>query len=140
MDNEAIQQPAAAQPDPRVQLAFERTFLAYERTRIAWVRTALSLISFGFVIAKFFQYLREKQGETATVLSPRAIGLVMITIGLVGLILANWQERRAVKALRERCPELPTIDIRRDGGADRAARRPGADWRAAPITTFEGSK
>jgi putative membrane protein len=107
MDNEAIQQPAAAQPDPRVQLAFERTFLAYERTRIAWVRTALSLISFGFVIAKFFQYLREKQGETATALSPRAIGLVMITIGLVGLILANWQERRGLKALRERCPELP---------------------------------
>src|SRR5439155_16334143 len=26
------------EPDPRVQLAFERTFLAYERTRIAWVR------------------------------------------------------------------------------------------------------
>jgi putative membrane protein len=108
MDNEAVQQPAAAKPDPRVQLAFERTFLAYERTRIAWVRTALSLISFGFVIAKFFQYLREKQGETATLMSPRAVGLVMITIGLVGLILANWQERRAVKSLRERCPDLPT--------------------------------
>ena len=75
MDNEAIQQPTAAQPDPRVQLAFERTFLAYERTRIAWVRTALSLISFGFVIAKFFQYLREKQGETATLMSPRALVL-----------------------------------------------------------------
>jgi putative membrane protein len=108
MDNEAIHQPSATQPDPRVQLAFERTFLAYERTRIAWVRTALALISFGFVIAKFFQYLREKQGETATVLSPRAIGLVMITIGLVGLILAYWQERRAIKVLRERRPELPT--------------------------------
>ena len=40
-------------------------------------------------------------------LSPRAIGLLMISIGLVGLILANWQERRALKALRERCPELP---------------------------------
>jgi putative membrane protein len=108
MDNEAIHQPSATQDDPRVQLAFERTFLAYERTRIAWVRTALALISFGFVIAKFFQYLREKQGETATVVSPRAIGLVMITIGLVGLILANWQERRALQALRVRCPELPT--------------------------------
>ena len=107
MNNEGVQQPAAAQPDPRVQLAFERTFLAYERTRIAWVRTALSLISFGFVIAKFFQYLREKQGETATVFSPRAIGLMMITLGLVGLILANWRDRRAVKALRERCPDLP---------------------------------
>ena len=31
----------------------------------------------------------------------------MISIGLVGLILANWQERRAMKALRKRCPELP---------------------------------
>ena len=91
MNKEANQQPQATQPDPRVQLAFERTFLAYERTRIAWVRTALSLISFGFVVAKFFQYLREKQGDTATVLSPRAIGLAMIIIGLVGLVLANWQ-------------------------------------------------
>jgi len=107
MNNEAIHKPAPTDPDPRVQLAFERTFLAYERTRIAWVRTALALISFGFVIAKFFRYLREKQGETATVFSPRAVGLVMISIGLVGLILANWQERRAVKALRERCPDLP---------------------------------
>ena len=107
MDNETIYKPAATPSDPRVQLAFERTFLAYERTRIAWVRTALALISFGFVIAEFFQYLREKQGETATLLSPRAVGLVMITIGLVGLILANLQQRRAVKALRERCPELP---------------------------------
>jgi putative membrane protein len=107
MNNEPIHKPTAAQPDPRVHLAFERTFLAYERTRIAWVRTALALISFGFVIAKFFQYLREKQGETATVMSPRAVGLVMITIGLVGLILANGQERRAMKALRERCPKLP---------------------------------
>jgi len=107
MDNEAIHKLAATQSDPRVHLAFERTFLAYERTRIAWVRTALALISFGFVIAKFFQYLREKQGETATMLTPRTIGLVMISIGLVGLILASWQERRALKALRERCPELP---------------------------------
>jgi putative membrane protein len=89
MHEEVIHKPSATQPDPRVQLAFERTFLAYERTRIAWVRTALALISFGFVIAKFYHYLREKQGETATLLSPRAIGLVMITIGLVGLILAN---------------------------------------------------
>jgi len=107
MNNEGTRKPASTEPDPRVQLAFERTFLAYERTRIAWVRTALALISFGFVIAKFFQYLREQRGQTATVLSPRAVGLIMITIGLVGLILANWQQRRAVKALRERCPKLP---------------------------------
>jgi putative membrane protein len=107
MNNEAVDKQLAAQSDPRVQLAFERTFLAYERTRIAWVRTALALISFGFAIAKVLQYLREKQGETATVMSPRAVGLLMIIIGLISLILADWQERRAMKTLRERCPELP---------------------------------
>jgi len=107
MSNETIHKQLSTQPDPRVQLAFERTFLAYERTRIAWVRTALALISFGFAIAKVLQYLREKHGETATVMSPRAIGLVMISIGLASLILADRQERRALKALRERCPELP---------------------------------
>jgi putative membrane protein len=86
--------------DPRVSLAFERTFLAYERTRIAWVRTALALISFGFAIAKFFTYLREQRGETATLMTPREVGLIMIVIGLVGLVLANWQQRRGVKNLR----------------------------------------
>ena len=108
MDNEATHQLPATEPDPRVQLAYERTFLAYERTRIAWVRTALALISFGFAIAKVLQYMREKQGETATLMSPRAVGLTMIVIGLVSLILAGRQNRLAVKALRERCPELPT--------------------------------
>ena len=107
MNDQAIDKHSATQPDPRVQLAYERTFLAYERTRIAWVRTALALISFGFAIAKVLQYMREKQGETATLMSPRAVGLIMIVIGLVSLILANRQDRLAVKAPRERCPELP---------------------------------
>ena len=108
MNNEAMHTQLTPESDPRVQLAYERTFLAYERTRIAWVRTALALIAFGFAIAKVLQYLREKQGETATVMSPRVVGLLMIVIGLLSLILADWQERRAMKALRERCPQLPT--------------------------------
>lgn len=107
MSNEDTSERVAAKSDPRVQLAYERTFLAYERTRIAWVRTALALISFGFAIAKVLQYLREEQGETATLMSPRGVGLVMIVIGLLSLLLANRQERRGLKALRERCSELP---------------------------------
>ncbi len=137
MDNEAIQQKAAAQPDPRVQLAFERTFLAYERTRIAWVRTALSLISFGFVIAKFFQYLREKQGETATVLSPRGIGLVMITIGLVGVDSGELAGATGREGAARALPQFTGIRIGRGGGADRVVRRPGAHSCANPIITFE---
>ena len=107
MNNQTVPESSLGQSDPRVPLAFERTLLAYERTQIAWVRTALALISFGFAIAKFFQYLRQQEGETATLMSPRMVGLLMIVIGLVGLILANFQQRRAVQALRKRCPELP---------------------------------
>ena len=107
MNNEIVPENSITQSDPRVPLAFERTLLAYERTQIAWVRTALALISFGFAIAKFFQYIRLEKGETATLMSPRTVGLLMIVIGLVGLILANLQQRRAVQSLRKRCPELP---------------------------------
>lgn len=108
MNNESIGKNSTAKSDPRVPLALERTFLAYERTQIAWVRTAPTLISFGFAIAKFFQLLREKEGVTATLLSPRMVGLLMISVGLVGLILANLQQRRSMNALRKRCPDLPT--------------------------------
>ena len=44
------------------RLAVERTRLAHERTLMAWVRTATSLISFGFTLFKFFQYLHQAGG------------------------------------------------------------------------------
>ena len=97
----------ATRQDTRTRLAFEGTYLANERTQMAWVRTSLALISFGFGIAKFYEYLREKQPEQAPLLSPRAVGLLMITIGLVALALARLQHRRALRALRAQCPDLP---------------------------------
>ena len=107
MQNESISEKSAGLLDPRVPLAYERTLLAYERTQIAWVRTALALISFGFAIAKFYQYVRAQQGEHATLLSPRVVGLIMIIMGLTGLVVAGWQQRAAVRELRRRCPGLP---------------------------------
>ena len=92
--------------DTSTRLAYDRTYLAHERTLMGWVRTALSLISFGFTIAKFFEFLREKQAERAPLLGPRAIGIIMIATGLVALALATVQHRRALKVLRERCPDL----------------------------------
>ena len=63
------------------RLALDRTRMAGDRTLLAWVRTSTSLISFGFTIYKFFQYLRESQKvEPAGLLGPRGFALLMISI------------------------------------------------------------
>ena len=85
-----------------MRLASERTLLAYERTQIAWIGTAFTLISFGFAIAEFFTCMREP-----TLLRPRAVGLTMVVIALIGLTVASWRQQRAVKLLRCRWPDLP---------------------------------
>jgi putative membrane protein len=83
------------------RLALERTRLAYERTLMAWTRTAIALISFGFTIYKFFQYLREeRQAPDADFLGPRGFALLMIGIGLTALVFATVEHRESMKALR----------------------------------------
>jgi len=75
---------------------------------MAWVRTSTSLISFGFTIYKFFQYLQEHQAPVRDrLLGPREYALAMITIGIVALILATVQHRRDMLALRALHPEVP---------------------------------
>jgi inner membrane protein YidH len=84
------------------KLAAERTRLAYERTLMAWVRTATSLISFGFTIFKFFEYLHEDRAAQPArqFLGPRHFGMLMIGIGLVALLLATFQHVKSMRALR----------------------------------------
>jgi putative membrane protein len=90
-------------------LAFENTHLAYERTLMAWVRTATSLISFGFSIYKFFQYVRENEpgAQVQRLVGPRGYGIFMISLGLFALLLATVQHRQSMKILRQPYPEAP---------------------------------
>jgi putative membrane protein len=90
------------------RLALDRTRLAYERTLMAWTRTAVSLISFGFTIYKFFQYLREQQPvANASAMSPRGFGLLMIGIGLTALVFATLEHRQNMKAMRAEYGAVP---------------------------------
>ena len=90
----------AGLPDA-TKLAVDRTRLAHDRTLMAWVRTSTSLISFGFTIYKFFQYLREKEEFTSEgFLGPRGFALMMIGIGLTALAVATVEHRRSLQALR----------------------------------------
>ncbi|MDT5152792.1 MAG: putative rane protein [Mycobacterium sp.] len=92
--------------DTSTRLAVQRTRLASERTLMAWIRTCTSLITFGFTIFKFFQYLAtDKHRET--VVSPWLVGMVMILIGLIGLMLAWIQHRQEMKALQAQVGATP---------------------------------
>jgi putative membrane protein len=87
----------------QVRLACERTWAAGERTLMAWIRTSLSMISFGFTIFKFFQYLHESTvGQTLIrPHGPRNLGLTLVVVGVVVLMPAMYQHRRSVMALNK---------------------------------------
>jgi inner membrane protein YidH len=89
--------------DARTRLAVTRTRVAHDRTLMAWIRTAVSLISFGFTIYKFFQAL-DQSGRTNRLMSPRDVGMIMITLGVGGLIMATLDHRHELAELRKEFP------------------------------------
>jgi putative membrane protein len=85
--------------DPRVYLAAERTFLA-------WIRTGLSLMGFGFVVARFGLFLREmefSQHMPLPATSPRFslyVGTLLIVIGVLVNVLSAAQHVHFVRVIR----------------------------------------
>ena len=84
------------------ELAMERNRLAQDRTMMAWVRTATSLISFGFALHKFFEYMRMSGQATLPQrrLGTREFGMLMITIGVVILAVATLEHYRTMRQFR----------------------------------------
>lgn len=96
-------------PPDQMTLALERTYLAHERTLMAWTRTATSLITFGFTLYKFFEYLHER-GEAAKssqVFGARTFGLIMIGIGVFTLVVASMQHYLQMRQLRAQYHNTP---------------------------------
>jgi putative membrane protein len=96
--------------DPRVYLASERTFLA-------WIRTAISLMGFGFVIARFALWTREFSATakaTAIAVSPGFstwLGVGMLGVGVVVSALAAMRHHDYIRDL-ERGVRNPPLYIK----------------------------
>jgi putative membrane protein len=96
--------------DPRVYLASERTFLA-------WVRTSISLMGFGFVIARFALWTRELSASSkATTISITPgfstwLGVGMVCVGVVVSGMAAIRHHGYIREL-ERGVKNPPLHIR----------------------------
>ena len=91
---------AEAPRDLRLPAALVRTALSSEQTLMSWVRTSVSLFTFGFSIATFFQYLTVEQQDTEWSAGPRRLGISLICVGLLMLVLAMVDHVRMIRQMR----------------------------------------
>lgn len=93
---------------PKVEIPSDKKateYLSNERTLLAWIRTTVSIISLGFVIARFGVWLRELISR----FDPKAdiqntgfslfAGVAMMALGSVLTVLATWRYRAVNKAI-----------------------------------------
>ncbi len=82
-----------------------RVYFASERTLLAWLRTGLTVMAFGFVIARFGLFL-----QIVSVQAPAAVphahsgasallGIVLVATGTVMILVATVQHRRFIATL-----------------------------------------
>ncbi len=75
--------------DPATQFSAERTLLS-------WIRTGLSMMGFGFVVARFGLFLRQMEAVEAKVpVSSHSlslwIGVALVALGVVVNLVSAWQ-------------------------------------------------
>ncbi len=73
------------------RLATIRTAYSSERSLKSWMRTAVSLYTFGFALAKFFDYVAQEPGGLQNSDGPRWLGFALVVTGIVCLALAVAQ-------------------------------------------------
>jgi len=71
---------------------------------MAWIRTSISLIGFGFTLAKLFQSLSDAhvliRGPAGVVWTAEGVGMLLISLGTFALVVAVFDHHRELKQLR----------------------------------------
>jgi putative membrane protein len=93
--------------DSNTEMARTRTVLAADRTLMAWIRTALSMISFGFTIAKLLHGLQEAEAiRLRRPHAPLQMGLFLAALGTASVLIGLVQYARVLRSLGGPSPRL----------------------------------
>ena len=81
-------------------LAVQRTRMASERTLMGWVRTAISMITFGFTLARALEFAVEEGAlKGLRIRTPENVAVILIALGTVSLSFASYQHWTFVRGL-----------------------------------------
>ncbi len=91
-----------------------RVFFAAERTLLAWVRTGLTVMGFGFVVARFGLFLRvitveKTPSEGLTLLHTpfsSVVGIALVLLGAVAMFASAYQDEKFARS--SPAQDLPT--------------------------------
>src|SRR5262245_4383799 len=71
---------------------------------MAWIRTSISMIGFGFTLAKLFQSLASSdvlvRGPAGKVWTAEGVGMILISLGTFALVIAVVDHHRELQQLR----------------------------------------
>ncbi|MFP4006480.1 MAG: YidH family protein [Spirulinaceae cyanobacterium] len=96
------------QPETPPPIDRQREHQANERTFLAWLRTAISLIGFGFAIARFGLFLQQFQATfelseppISPFLTSETLGVGLAIAGIVIIALALWNYNRVYHQIEQ---------------------------------------
>lgn len=84
-----------------------RVYFAAERTLLAWIRTGLTVMGFGFVVARFGLFLGLLAAQRGLAVSSAdatpqfsaAVGIALVLLGAIATLFAAYQHRKYVATL-----------------------------------------
>jgi putative membrane protein len=92
-----------------------RVYFAAERTLLAWIRTGMTIMAFGFVVARFGLFLRLFRLESGQPVPPGGVspylGAMLVVIGVVAISAGTKRYREFCRLLGSSSLPSPHAEV-----------------------------